>query len=494
MVGVGGRTWAADAPPPADQSWPPALPGAVNGTVTVSSPDFLKIPDAVTNAMAQPGAAKFVMAKTAPTVDLAFHADLPNRALNGTGWSAWGDICVASDGKVYSGVGDHGDDIGGNGHTYIYCWDPKAKVLKQIADANKIAGVQAGDPSFSKVHAGIVEAKDRKIYFTCTFNDGGRCFAVKWTDRIPGAFIYQYDPQTGKTKIVGKLPKSATATTLLDSERNILYCCMEGRMTPEDIKLKKEYPSGATLGAFYLGGKVGWVDRPNGTIVAARDIGKPCWLYESPWDAVVADRNIALDKDGAVYFNGKGDQLWKYDPESRKIATTGVGFPKLQDEGKESQPTMRSSTVESKDGWIYGTTMAPGRLFKFRPSDKKLELLGPDFLASEYTTVTVLSPDERFVYYLPGAHGGAFKIGTPVVQYEIATGTRKVLAFLQPVIEKTCAYVPSGTYGVKLSADGSTLYVNFNGHARNDVRPKEMAEIGFGLTAFAAIHIPASER
>ncbi len=445
--------------------------------------------------MEQPGAATFVMAKEAPTVDMAFHGDLPNRALNGTGWSAWGDIGVASDGKVYSGVGDHGDDIGSKGHTYIYCWDPTAKVLKQIVDANKVAGVQPGDPSFSKVHARIFEAKDKKIYFTCTFNDGGRCFDVKWTERIPGAFIYQYDPQTGKTTIVGKLPKSATATTLLDFDRNILYCCMEGRMTPEDVKAKKEYPSGAALAAFYLGGKVGWVDEP-GRIVAGADsgIGKPCWVYESPLDAVVADRNITLDKNGAVYFNGKEDKLWKYDPKSGKIGPTPAAFPKQQDEGKESQPTMRSSTIESKAGWIYGTTMAPGRLFRFRPSENKVELLGPDFLMGEYTTVTVLSPDERFVYYMPGSHGGAFKIGTPVVQYEIATGKRKVLAFLQPVIEKTCAYVPSGTYGVKLSADGSTLYVNFNGHARNDVRPKEMNEIGFGLTAFAAIHIPASER
>ncbi len=205
-------------------------------------------------------------------------------------------------------------------------------------------------------------------------------------------------------------------------------------------------------------------------------------------------RIVALDKNGAVYFNGKEDNLWKYDPQSKQITSTSESFPKQKSGDKETQPTMRSSTIESKDGWIYGTVMGPGRLFRYRPAQNKIELLGPDFLLGDYTTVTVLSPDERYVYYLPGSHGGAFKIGTPVVQYEIATSKRKVLAFLQPVIEKTCAYVPSGTYGVKLSADGSTLYVNFNGHARNDVRPEKMAEIGFGLTSFAAIHIPSSER
>lgn len=473
LTPISGALWAADTvatnatarSKTDDQSWPPALKGAVNGTVTVSSSDFLKIPESVRKSMKLEGAAPFIMAKRPPTVELAYHGNLPDRALNGTGWSAWGDICVASDGKVYSGIGDHGDDVGGAGHTYIYCWDPSTKTLKQVADANKVAGVQSGDPSFSKVHARIFEGKDRKIYFSCTLNDGGTSAQVKWTPRIPGGLIYQYDPQSEKTAVIGNMPRAATATTLLDYERNILYCCLEGKIDP---------PSSAALAAF--------------------DLEKPGFVYESAADEIVADRNMALDKNGVVYFNGKGGKLWKYDPRTTQISPTGIGFPKLKDEGVEAQPTMRSSTIESKDGWIYGTTMGPGRLFRYRPSENKIELLGPDFLQSEYTTVTVLSPDERFLYYLPGSHGSAFKSGTPVIQYEIATGQRKILAFLQPVFEKQHAYVPSGTYGVKLSADGSTLYVNFNGHARNDVRPDKMLEIGFGLTSFAAIHIPESER
>ena len=121
-------------------------------------------------------------------------------------------------------------------------------------------------------------------------------------------------------------------------------------------------------------------------------------------------------------------------------------------------------------------------------------MLGPNWLAGSYTAVCVLSPDERYVYYLPGSHGGAFRDGTPVVQYDIARGRRKVLAFLAGAIEQACDYVPGGTYGIKLDADGSTLYVNFNGHASDRVRPAAMRPNGFGLCAFAAIHIPPSER
>ena len=95
---------------------------------------------------------------------------------------------------------------------------------------------------------------------------------------------------------------------------------------------------------------------------------------------------------------------------------------------------------------------------------------------------------------MPGAHGGAFRTGTPVIQYDVAKRKRKVLAFLAPAFEKEHAYVPAGTYGMKVSADGGTVYVNFNGHPADSVRPKKMRGNGFGLTSFAAIHVPGAER
>ena len=128
------------------------------------------------------------------------------------------------------------------------------------------------------------------------------------------------------------------------------------------------------------------------------------------------------------------------------------------------------------------------------PKRKKIDLLGPTWGTGAYTTVMVLSPNERFLYYLPGSHGKAWKYGTPVMQYDLKRKKRKVLAFLGPALEEEIGYVPGGTYGVKLSKDGSTLYVNVNGHPRDDVRPPKLTPIGFGLNAFAAIHIPESER
>ena len=82
----------------ANADWPPQLKGAVNGTVTFSSPELLEIPAEVAEAAKQPDAAKFEVAKNPPTVELALHADLGPNAAERRLWSSWGDICTASDG------------------------------------------------------------------------------------------------------------------------------------------------------------------------------------------------------------------------------------------------------------------------------------------------------------------------------------------------------------------------------------------------------------
>jgi sugar lactone lactonase YvrE len=449
-LGVGMAGWVQSAE---DQSWPPKLKGAKHGTVKIQSEGFLKIPAAVAATRAKPGVVDFVMAREAPVVDLAFHGTLPNRALNGTGWSAWGDICVAGDGRVYVGLGDHGDEAGGQSHAYLYCWDPTDRVLKQIVDLNAIVPRKRGEPTWSKVHARIAEGADGGIYFSGTLNDGNLANkpVYKWSESLPGGQLYRYDPQTGMATVVGAFPPArCTATSLIDRERNLWWCNLE----------------------------------TGSNALCALDLTTGKIVYKAPDGSMGFNRNFALAKDGTLFFNGPNGALWKVESPTHLVQTKTI----LPNKG------MRASTSESKDGFIYGVSMSPGVLFRYSPARDEVIMLGPDFGAGDYSTVCVLSPDERFLYYLPGAHGHAYSIGTPVIQYTIATGQRKVIAFLREVLESEYDYVPGGTYGVKLSADGSTLYANLNGHAGDRIRPKGMPSDGFGLTAFVAVHIPESER
>jgi hypothetical protein len=452
-------------------AWPPPLKGAVKGVVSIEDKSFLKVPANVAELAAKEGSAQFVVAKTPPRVQLVFHDQLGENAATRRLWSSWGDIGLAKDGSVYVGIGDHGDDIGGDARCFVYRWEPKAETLTQVVDMNKVVPPKEGQPAWSKIHAKIDEGPDGAIYFCCTLNDGNRAKlppvaenpkkqlkAYGFHEGLPGGQVYRLDPVTGKTTVFASLPpRRCTATSLFDAQRNLWWCNLEAG---------------------------------EGNALWCLDLksGKP--LYQGVDKSVGFNRNFALMNDGSILFNGElqGDDapLMKLNAASKEITPTKSVF--------KGSPGMRCTTRETKDGQIFGITYKNTQLFRYDTKKDELEIIGPDWLAGSYVAVCELSPDERFVYYLPGAHGKAWLDGTPVVQYEIATRRQKVLAFLAPTLDNAFDYVPGGTYGIKLSADGSTLYVNFNGHPGDKIRPEKMKPNGFGLTSFVALHIPASER
>jgi DNA-binding beta-propeller fold protein YncE len=437
--------------------WPPELKGAQNGTVTFTSDELLVVPADVKAEAEKEGAAKFVVAKKAPTIDLAFHGNLGTFPFARRLWSSWGDICVARDGRVYVAIGDHGDDVGGDARCFLYRWDPKSKRLEQVVDMNQVVPPKAGRPSWSKVHAKLDEGADGKIYFSCTLNDGNRASLPThhWDDELPGGQVYHFDPATGKTAVFTSLPpKRCTATSAIDAKRNIWWCNLEAG---------------------------------EGNALFGLDLATKKPVYQGKDGSHGFNRAFALMNDGSIYYNGpenletKATRLMKLDGKTYEITATNSTFV--------DSPGMRTASPQLKDGSFYGVTQKTSELFRYSTASDELKMLGKSFLTGAYTTVMVASPDERYLYYLPGAHGGAFKHGTPIVRYDREKNVREVLAFLAPYCEKTYGYVPAGTYGMKLSADGKTLYVNFNGHAIEGVRPAKRRADGFGLTSFAAIHL-----
>ncbi|MBI1311708.1 DUF2920 family protein [bacterium] len=435
--------------------WPPKLTDATNGTVSVHSDSFLQIPENVQQWSREDGAASFTVAKTAPTVDLAFHRNLGPDAIHRRLWSSWGDICVASDGRVYCGIGDHGNDADGDARCFLYRWDPATRTLDQIVDMSQVVPPRPGQPAWSKIHAKVDEGADGKIYFCCTLNAGNRAGDEQyhWTPELPGGQLYQFDPATSETIVFASLPpKRCTATSLLDRNRSIWWCNLEAG-----------------------GGDALW----------GLDLKTTKPVFQSLDGTVAFNRAFALTNNGSILFNG-ADTLWRLQADTHALLPLKATFG--------DAPGMRCATRESSSGFVYGSTHKTNELFRYDVQKDELTLLGPNWLTGQYTTVMELSPYERFLYYLPGAHGRAWEHGTPIVQYEIATGQRKVIAFLAETFERQQRYVPGGTYGIKLSADGGTLFVNFNGHAAEPLRTSGMRPIGFGLCSFAAIRIPQSER
>ena len=100
-------------------------------------------------------------------------------------------------------------------------------------------------------------------------------------------------------------------------------------------------------------------------------------------------------------------------------------------------------------------------------------------------------PDGTYLYYCAGnAHGHSDRGGSPIVQFNVNTKEKKVIAFLHPFFDRKHHFLPEGTFGSALSQDGSTLYVTWMGH-RTD---KEKTKRTEWYCAMTAIHIPESER
>lgn len=140
------------------------------------------------------------------------------------------------------------------------------------------------------------------------------------------------------------------------------------------------------------------------------------------------------------------------------------------------------------DGCFYCMTR-DGILFRFDPGSDEVESLGSGLGPGHYTTSIALSPGGRYIYYVPGAHGNAWKIGTPVVQYDIQSRQRKVLAFLEGYYEANHDYRFGGTFGVTASPDGSLLFTAMNGRKFDFAK-----EEGFGQPSLLVIHIAEAER
>lgn len=437
--------------------WPPAKLG---NSFALSYDAFLQPPAAVEELAKKDGAAKFTVAKAQPKIVLNFHDQLGENAANRRLWSSWGDIALAKDGTVYCGIGDHGFDEKGDARCFVYRFDPKTSRLTQVVDMNKVVPAKPGRPAWSKIHAKIDEGTDGNIYFSCTLNDGNRAKnpSFGFDDEFTGGQLYRYDPRTSTTTVFASLPaRRCTATSILDTQRNLWWCNLE---------------AGEGNALWCLDMKT----------------GKP--VYQADDGSLGFNRAFALLNDGSILFNGAeaggNTPLLKFSLNDKRVHKTNSAFADC--------PGIRCASRESKDGKLYGITYKTNQLYCYDVKHDKLEMLGNCWLLGSYVTVCELSPDERYLYYLPGAHGKAYLDGTPVIQYDIAKKQQKVIAFLAPALEKEIGYVPAGTYGVKISADGSVVYVNFNGHPAEALRPKHIKPNGFGLTAFAAIHIPESER
>ncbi len=421
----------------AELTFPPQLPdGRVLGTDT--SERFLRPTATLRDGV--------LVAKAAPTINFIYY---PGQTYPGNPWSVWGDG-LAVDGKHYSSIGDHKAP---DGNGFVYEYDSATKRLRRIVDLRALLDLPEGDYTPGKIHGRIDMGSDGWLYFS-THRGSTRVTTDEY--HYEGDWIVRHHPGTSKTEVVvhAPVPKQCIPASVLDPDRLIFY-------------------GGTAAG-----------DRDDTRVMFfAYDVRGPKLLY-SGYDGPQRYMIFARSTGRVYYVGADSGTLMRYDPEA------GGGPVKI-----EGTLGLRAATQETPQGCVYtvsGRESEDPSIWEFHTNTERIRELGPAAVGSQtYITTIDADPSGRYLYYVPGAHGGSQQDGAPVVQFDVKTRTKKVIAFLHPFYSAEYGYTPLGTFGTAVDPSGETLYVTWNG---NRAGADSRGRLQFDTCALMVVHIPAAER
>lgn len=425
----------------ADLPWPPTLPGSMS-VVTDSSDQLLKIPTWLRDDVE--------VAKVAPVIDFAFY---PGQNYPGVPWSNWGDGSVHQ-GKYYSGIGDHmavgrkeGSGENGTGTGFVFEYQPKTKTLRSLVDLAKLLNLPKGHYTPSKVHSRIDMGSDGWLYYA---THRGSPQAACDANHYQGDWIFRTNPVSGVAEVVtqGPIPKHSTPASVLDPERMIFY--------------------GATA--------AGPDAEVQSIIFYAYDLKNRRLRYSCPNGP--ARYMIFAKSTGKLYYvpgSGEGELLC-FDP-ALNTAPRPVGV----------RLSVRAASEETQEGIVYVAGQGQGQtdadIYAFDVKTEQSRKIGTAAVGTAaYVASLDVDPTGRFLYYVPGAHGSD---EPALVQFDVRTGKKKVIAFMNPFYPEKYGFALKGTYSTALSAEGDAVYITWN---------ISRGTKAWDCTGLTVVHIPNSER
>jgi hypothetical protein len=447
------------AAPPAPNRPPPAKGPPEDWRFAINGGRRVKpAPRALLDAPAA-ATGDYDVARTPP--DIQFFL-LPGQWPGASLWSSWGDARFGSDTNFYCSIGDH---AGPHGYTYVY------KVTgihaEMIVDVNRVLAAPLTDYAPGKIHAPLMEF-DGWLYFAGYRGGKGADDAHHYT----GDPLIRWHLVSGQTERLNPpAPYCSVAASVIHAPSQRMYGVGPGgerqggksRFFVYDLVKRK---------TIYCGDPEPDAAR---AIIVAQD-GR-VW-YSSGYQA---ERKTGQNQPGTV---AAPSRLVRFDPATETVVQTGVILPGRM---------LRAASRCNREGIAYGITW-DGVLFAFDTHDESVRVLCRTFDSGPaYTAVCKLSPDERYLYFMPGAHGGAQGIGCPVIQYDTRTNRRKVIAFLFDCLRDQMNYLAGGAFGLDISPDGATLGICLNGRAMDETRSAQGID-AFDQCSVVRLEIPPSER
>lgn len=425
-----------------DLPYPPSLPSN-KAIVSDVSKKFLQPTETLKDGIA--------IAKKAPKIDFAFY---PEQLYPGKPWSNWGDGSFA-DGKYYSAIGDHyaigrGEMKYGVGAAHVYEYNSETSDFRSLVNVTEVLKLPKGHYAPGKIHSRVDMASDGWLYYA---THRGSPKAASDANHYKGDWIFRTNPKSGKTEVVvhAPVPKHSIPNSVVDAERMIFY-----------------------------GGTAAGPDADEQEIVFfAYDLKNRKMLYSGPGGP--ARYMILAKSTGQLYFvpGNREGELMRFDPAT----------------GKPPQPVgvqmgIRAASEETKDGLVYavstGQKSADATIWEFNTKTEKVKKLGAASVASNaYVASIDVDPTGRYLYYVPGAHGGGYRDGSAVVQFDIKKRTKKVIAFVHPFYQDKYGFTLKGTYSTALSDAGDQLFITWN---------VSRGTRAWDCCGLSVIHIPESER
>ena len=398
--------------------YPPTLPGG-KSVVTECSPALLKpgpnLKDGVTIAT-QP-----------PTVDFAFY---PDQNYPGNPWSHRSDGIVVGD-KFYSSSNDH---LAPRGTAHLWEYDIAAQRFTKLCDTTQFLESQRAFPESMNYRPGEMQSRidlgsDGWLYYA---TDRGSPTVTNDAHGYLGEWVLRTHPQTRETQIVATFPiaKHTIPASVLDPRRMRFY----GGTAPGKDSANQKVQ-------FFV------LDVPTGKVLLQADDGP---------DRVL----IFSSSTGRVFWEGK-----MYDPQTHRVTPANV-------------PHVRAASRETAQGWVYGTSHRSADLWALNVRTGELKTLGSGAVGTqEYISSIEVDPTGRYLYYIPGAHGGAASDGSPVVRFDTTTKQRHVVAFLHDLFWDKYDYALDGSFGSALDEKGQRLCISWDGWRKGQPRGWESAAI-----------------
>lgn len=359
-------------------------------------------------------------------------AEYPLPGDHGDPWSQWGQGVVLSDGTHLSAVGDH---LGQDGDSHLYEYDPRRGTLTLVASVSDAISQPPGHWGYGKIHGAMVPVGCQSVVLATFW---GTRRGLVTDDVYRGDHLLRYDIATRSLHDLG-VPVPGHGIPSLAGANGLVFGEALDPASPADA------------GPFF-----------------AYDVASDAVLFRGDTAHHVGFRGIAVTSDDDALFAADGGRIRRYDPVAGEVDD----LPTLLPNGG----WLRAASAPGPDGTIHLSTREPDQIVSLYP-DGTIETAVEDV---DYVSSLALTPDGRTLYFVPGAHGGSDRNGTPLVALDTVTGDVSEVVRLDDVIEPAFDVRVGGSYNVTVDPSGSPVFVGLNAGVHNKT---------FGRVLLAAVHV-----